>query len=188
MRGDRRSAAREENRWRGASIHGIDSFARRLYPRVAILIHLQTAPLAAESKPAFLRFLLGFGPRGCFLRLPIQRRSSTFLRTSRVVNVIPGRIEEDGFHRDELQFRRVGDQIGQVDDAFGWIFVQPFDHWRRSGSRILLRCFAFEVFEFDQGAVLKDRTVQEVLERSRLGRVDFKLRYPFGCRLGGWRR
>lgn len=78
---------------------------------------------------------------------------------ARILDVIPGHVEEQWLDGDRLEFRRVGDKIREVDGhAWGGVVVQTMDE-RRGGSHVLLGgdgCVVVEFVEVDEGLLAVD--------------------------------
>lgn len=122
---------------------------------------------SAEAEPAsflllgLFRSSIGSSARSCRSTCSWSASSGLFL--ARVVNVIPGHIEENGLHGDERLLGRQLNNVVEVDVS-NRIFVQAFHERNRTKGCFLHLSFA-QVVDMDNGAVTLEFAVNELGER-----------------------
>lgn len=82
---------------------------------------------------------------------------------ARVVDVVPGDVEEDGLHGDEGHLGREVDDVVEVDAADGEL-VEALDEGRQGGGGGLLLLVLAQVVDVDDGAVALELAVEEPAE------------------------
>lgn len=87
------------------------------------------------------------------------------MTTTRIIDVIPGDVQEDRLDRDRFEGRWVGDEIGEVDGGAGGVVVKGLDErfvGRGSGGR----CGSRDVFEeVNEGVLAREGGLEERVQR-----------------------